>query len=241
MSPQQQFRFPDSSQRQFICGRTGSGKTVAATWNLLHRNFRTAPWVIFNHKNTALIDNLDFGENEGAQHVDLDFVPKKPGLYIYNPVPVNDDDAVTDLMWKIHRRGNTGLYVDEGYMLNPRDPAMRALQTQGREKKIPVIMVTQRPVSLSRFAVSEADFIQVFQLNDLEDIKRVKSFVPFDLQEWMKTEANEEPKLGTHCSIWYDVSRNMLVKMNPVPSEDQILDKFYDALTPKESRKTIFL
>lgn len=230
------FRFPTSAHRQFICGRTGSGKTVAACWNLLHRNFRSAPWIVLNHKNTALIDNI-----EGAEHVDLDFQPKKPGIYIYNPVPENDDDAVTKLLWRTHRRGNTGVYVDEGYMLNARDPAMRALQTQGREKKIPVIMVTQRPVALSRFCISEADFFQVFQLNDDDDIKRVRSFVPFDLKYYMKTEANEVPKLGAHSSVWYDVSRNYLVKMAPVPTEDKISQGFYEALAPKETRKKIFL
>ena len=231
-----QFRFPDSSHRQFICGRTGSGKTVAACWNLLHRNFRSAPWIVLNHKGTALIDDI-----EGAEHVDLDFYPKKPGIYIYHPVPENDDEYVTKLFWKMLARGNVGLYEDEGYMINARDPGQRALLTQGREKKIPIIIATQRPVALSRFAVSEADFFQVFQLNDDEDIKRVRGFIPFDLKYWMKTEANEVPKLGQHCSIWYDVSRNNLVKLEPVPPESKILEKFYEALKPQESRKRIFI
>lgn len=230
------FRFPTSAHRQFICGRTGSGKTVAACWNLLYRNFRSAPWVILNHKQTALIDQI-----EGAQHVDLGYVPKKPGLYIYHPVPVQDDEAVTDLLWKVHSRGHTGLYVDEGYMLDARDPAMRAIQTQGREKKIPVIMVTQRPVQLSRFCISEADYFQIFQLNDIEDIRRVKGFVPFNLQFYMKTEPNEEPKLGAYHSVWYDVSRNYLVRLGPAPSEPDLLAQFYDALHPADSRKRIFL
>jgi hypothetical protein len=230
-----EFRFPTSAHRQFICGRTGSGKTVAACWNLLYRNFRSAPWVILNHKRTELIDSI-----EGAQHVDLDFVPKKPGLYVYHPIPETDDDDVSALLWKIWARGNTGVYVDEGYSLDERDPAMRALQTQGREKKIPVIICTQRPVKLSRFCISEADFFQIFQLNDIEDIKRVKGFVPFNLQEWMKTEANQEPKLGAYHSIWYDVSRNYLVRLGPAPSESHLLGAFRDALEPIQKRRTIF-
>jgi hypothetical protein len=230
------FRFPTSAHRQFICGKTGSGKTVAACWNLSNRNFLSAPWVILNHKRTELIDSI-----EGAQFVDLDFVPKKPGLYIYHPLPEQDDLDVTKLLWAVHRRGNTGVYVDEGYMLNARDPAMRALQTQGREKRIPVIMVTQRPVQLSRFCISEADFFQIFQLNDIEDIRRVKGFVPFNLEYYMKTEPNEPPKLGEYSSIWYDVSRNYLVRMAPAPSEDQILQAFYERLRPKETRGKIFL
>lgn len=230
------FRFPNSSHRQFICGRTGSGKTVAACHNLLYRNFLVDPWVILNHKGTALIDSI-----EGANHVDLDFVPKKPGLYVYHPIPENDDAAVTELMWKLHRRGHVGLYVDEGYMISPRDPAMRALLTQGREKRIPVITATQRPFMNSRFSISESDFFQIFQLNDIEDIRRVKGFVPFNLEYYMKTEPNEEPKLGAYYSVWYDVSRNYLVRLEPSPSEDEILDQFQDALKPAEGRRTIFL
>lgn len=230
------FRFPDSSHRQFICGRTGSGKTVAACWNLLHRNFLSSPWVLLNHKGTALIDNID-----GAQHVDLDFLPKKPGIYVYHPVPENDDAEVTALMWKMHRRGNIGLYIDEGYMVSPRDPAMRALLTQGREKRIPVITATQRPFQNSRFAISESDFFQVFQLNDIEDIRRVKGFVPFNLEYYMKTAPNEEPKLGAYYSVWYDVSRNYLVRLAPAPDEQTLLASFHDALSPVETRRTIFI
>lgn len=231
-----EFQFPTSAHRQFICGRTGSGKTVAACWNLLHRNFMSAPWIILNHKRTSLIDNI-----EGAHHVDLDFMPKKPGIYIYHPLPEDDNVAVTALLWKAHAKGNTGVYVDEGYMLDPRDPAMRALQTQGREKRIPVIMVTQRPIQLSRFCISEADYFQVFQLNDIEDIKRVKGFIPLDLADLMKTEANAEPKLGAYHSIWYDVSRNYLVRMAPAPREEELLAAFYERLKPKEGRRRIFL
>lgn len=230
------FRFPNSSHRQFICGKTGSGKTVAACWNLLYRNFLVDPWVILNHKGTALIDNI-----EGAQFVDLGFVPKKPGIYVYHPVPENDDVAVTELMWKMHRRGHVGLFVDEGYMINPRDPAFRALLTQGREKRIPVITATQRPFSNSRFAISESDFFQIFQLTDIEDIKRVKGFVPYNLEHYMKTEPNQPPMLGQYYSVWYDVSRNYLVRLDPAPSEEQILSQFYEALRPRETRRTIFL
>ena len=231
-----QYRFPTSADRQTVVGRTGSGKTVAACWGLLQRKFRSAPWVVLNHKNTALIDEI-----EGAHHVDLDYVPKKPGIFVYHPMPESDDDAVTALLWKVYSRGNTGIYVDETTMINPRDPAMRAVLTQGREKKIPVLLATQRPVGLSRYAVSEADFFQVFQLTDSKDIDRIREFVPFDLHGFMKTKANEEPKLGQYFSIWYDVKKNWLFRLPPVPSEEKILADFKAALQPEEKRRRIFL
>lgn len=231
-----EFRHPDSSHRLFICGRTGSGKTVAGCSHLLNANFKSAPWVLLNHKGTALLDNI-----EGARHVDLDYLPKKPGIYVYHPVPENDDADVTKLMWRMHAKGNIGLYVDEGYMISPRDPAMRALLTQGREKRIPVYTATQRPFGNSRFAISESDFFRVYELNDDDDIARVKAFVPFNLKQYMKTEPNTPPKLGAYYSVWYDVSRNYLVRLAPAPSEDKLLAAFYEALQPVETRRTIFL
>lgn len=231
-----QFRHPTSSDRQLIVGRTGSGKTVAACYSLSQRNYRSAPWLVFNHKCTALIDNI-----EGAQHVDLDYMPKKPGIYVYHPVPENDDDAVTALLWKVYARGNTGVYYDETTMLNPRDPANRALLTQGREKKIPMIMASQRPVGLSRSTITESDFIQVFQLTDNDDIKRMTEIIPVDLKELMKTKVNEPPKLGEYFSIWYDVKKNQLFRLVPAPTEEKILDIFNKTLQPEVKQRRIFL
>lgn len=229
------FKFPDATHRQFIVGTTGSGKTQAAVWNLAHRNLQSSPWIALNHKGDALLDSI-----EGAQHVDLDFVPKKPGLYIYHPVPENDDEAVRELLWKIHGKGNTGVYVDEGYMISPRDPAQNALLTQGRSKRIPMIIATQRPVGMTRLARSESDFFQVFYLKSKDDRKVVQEFIPVDLEELMVAPVNTEPPLPKYHSLWYDVHRNRLFKMDPVPDAGTILDMFTPQL-PQLERKKVFL
>jgi hypothetical protein len=57
----------------------------------------------------------------------------------------------------------------------------------------------------------------------------------------MKTEPNTPPKLGAYYSIWYDVARNYLVRLEPAPREDELLAAFYEALQPVETRRTIFL
>jgi hypothetical protein len=229
------FKFPTSAHRQLVVGTTGSGKTQAAVWNLAHRNLKSAPWIALNHKGDELLNSI-----EGAQHVDLDFIPKKPGLYVYHPVPENDDDAVRALLWAIHRKGNIGVYVDEGYMISPRDPAQNALLTQGRSKKIPMIISTQRPVGLTRLARSESDFFQVFYLKNKDDRKVVQEFIPVDLEELMVAPVNEEPKLPRYHSLWYDVHRNRLFKMQPVPSADDILDMFRPQL-PQTKRTKVFI
>jgi hypothetical protein len=225
--------FPNDKQRHLILGKTGSGKTRAAVYGLSRRRLHDRIWIVLNHKGEELIDSID-----GGQSVELDFFPTKPGLYIYHPVPEVDDEAVTSLMWKIHARGDIGLYIDEGYMIGPRDPAMQAIFTQGRSKYIPTIVLSQRPVWLSRFAVSEADFFQVFQLTDKRDRQTINSFIPTDLEYLMQTEANVKPLLPIYHSLWYDVGGNQLVMLKPVPTDNIILDAFKHQLP---STRKIFL
>jgi hypothetical protein len=225
---------PNDTQRQLILGKNGSGKTRAAVYNLSKRNLTSGTWVVLNHKREELINSID-----GAEFIDdLNWVPKKPGLYIYQPLPVSDNDAVTAFMWKLYERERIGLYIDEGYMIDQKDAAMQAILTQGRSKRIPTIILSQRPVWLSRFAVSESEFFQIFQLTDERDRKTIRSFVPFNLEEIMKTEVNQAPKLPLYHSIWYNSNNNQLVMLKPVPDDDTILSRFQIQL---DSKRKIFL
>lgn len=227
-------KLPTSQQRQLIVGRTGSGKTRAACWNLSMRNLNTMPWIVLNHKREELIDSVD-----GAQFVDLDFVPKKPGLYIYHPLP-DDDEAVTALLYKIYLKGRCGIYVDEGTMLKPTNRAMNACLTQGRSKHIPIIILSQRPVGLTRHARTEADHYQIFELIDKADRDVLRGFVAADLEAWMDADEGKEPKLPKYHSLWYDVGQRRVFLMKPVPGDDVILGMFDAQLAPP-SKKKIFL
>lgn len=213
---------PTREQRLLVIGRNGSGKSRAAVWHLAQKNLRAEKWIVLNHKNEDLIDSIP----EAVMVDDLNYVPKKPGVYIYHPLPEVDDEATTNLMWKIHAAENTGVYIDEGYMINPRDPALTAILTQGRSKKIPMIILSQRPSKISRFAVSEADFHQIFHLTDKRDRETVGAFVPISLEPIMFSKAGEDIKLPPFHSVYYDVKRNKLNIMKPVPSDESILSLF---------------
>jgi len=214
-------RMPNDRQRILVLGKTGTGKTCAAVWHLSQKDFKRKAWIVLNHKGDDLIDSI-----EGAHHVDLNFRPKKPGLYIYHPIPDVDDSEVTQLLWDIHAMGDIGVYVDEGYMIPNRDPAFQALLTQGRSKKIPMIILSQRPVWLTRFAISESDFFQIFQLGDQRDRQTVQGFVPVDLEKLMQAPVNTQPALKKFHSIYYDVGANKCVIMTPVPTADAVLARF---------------
>lgn len=203
-------RLPNEKQRTVIIGRTGSGKTVAGVWHLSQRNWDEMPWIIFDYKGDELIASFDPTE------IDIDGkLPTEPGLYVVRPLADVDDEAVEKFLWAIKNRGNIGIYIDEGYMLpnNGKSIAMRAIQTQGRSLRIPTIILSQRPVWMDRFIFSEADFYQVFHLNDKRDRRTIGSFMP--------AEANKN--LPEFHSYYYDVGKDQLVILGPVPTGEDLV------------------
>lgn len=233
-------RLPNNTQRILIVGATGSGKSVAAVWHLSQKSF-DFPWVIFNHKGDDFIRSIPH-----AVHVkDLNFVPPKKiknneRLFIYEPVPEVDDEAVNALLWKLHKRENIGIYIDEGYMINPRDGALVALYTQGRSKHIPMITLSQRPVGMCAYGRSEAEFYQVFRLSDKEDRKSVNRFIPnCPMEELMVAPPNVPLPLPEYHSIYYDVSANKLEICPPVPSEETIIATFEEKLSHSNKKRLL--
>jgi hypothetical protein len=212
-------KLPDNTQRTVIIGRTGTGKTVAGLWHLSNYNLEK-PWVIFNFKGDEHIDSI-----EKAQDIDFHYIPKKNdrGLFVLRPTPFDlegnskERSQVDQYLLKIWDRGNCGLFIDETYVLGD-SKALVVCLTQGRSLRIPMILNTQRPVWISRFAFSEASFIQVFDLNIDDDIRTVESFVPLD---W-----DDEPPLQKHQSWYYEISDNALFRFNPVPDMDAIRKTF---------------
>lgn len=130
------------------------------------------------------------------------------------------------MMWEIWERENIGVYIDEGYMIPSRSPSFQAILTQGRSKKIPVIMLTQRPSWVTRFAFSEADYIQLYGLTDTRDIKTVKQFMPMPIETRLPDK---------YYSWWYDSGRNFKAILQPVPDRDDVLDLFAERLSGKRA------
>lgn len=203
-------RFPNDTQRHMIYGMTGSGKTVAGLWALEKRNFQARPWVILDFKRDGTIARIP-----RLEEIDIrSKIPKQPGLYVTRPLP-NSDDDVDQFLWRIWEKMKTGLFIDEGYMINRFSKAYSAILTQGRSLRIPVIGLSQRPSWLNAFHMSEADFHQVFYMQNPADVKKVMEWVPYSGQ----MEKNFH-------SYYFDVSKAKLEYLGPVPDEDEILNRF---------------
>lgn len=212
-------RLMNTSHRLTVIGRTGTGKTVAGVYQLSRRDLKKEKWVILNFKGDELIDSID-----RAQHIDYDWSPPHKsllsrlfrvntndgGLFVLHPSP-HDKKELEDFLWRIWENGNVGIFADEGYMLSGSE-AFETILTQGRSLKIPVIACTQRPVWVSRFVFSEADFFQLFDLNDRRDWQTVEAFMP-------RLEGDVLPAFN---SWYYDVARKDLFQFSPVPPPDEI-------------------
>lgn len=201
------FILPGPDSRTLIVGRTGSGKTVAAIWHLSNTDFNFRPWLVVDYKGDEGLAQIDAIEIQPG-----DSVPRDPDIYIVRPVPGADDDEMEKTLWSVWATGRTGLYVDEGYMLpnNAKSKAMQGIFTQGRSKHIQVIILSQRPVWLSRFAISESDYYQVFWLNDEQDRKTIERFMKYPIME----------KLRPYHSWWYDVKRDEQFELTGVKNPD---------------------
>ena len=215
-------RLPTDQQRLAIVGATGSGKTQAAQWHLSHRNYHLMPWIVYNFKADSSIDSIPF-----IREIELDQLPTQPGIYVARPLPDADDEAVDAQMMAIWRKGNIGLWVDEGYMIPPRNRAFQMLLTQGRSKNIPMIVLSQRPVWMNRFVFSESEYYQVFRLQHRKDRATMAEIVPADF----------DSPLPEYHSWYYDATKNEVSIMRPVPTIDVIHQTFYRRLSVLEYKR----
>ena len=211
---------PDDTQRLSVIGATGSGKTQAGLWHLSERNIDTKPWVVYDFKNESLIADIEtmaFTSSLSSPP------PDRPGIYVVHALP-DEEDAISEHMRRIWERGNIGVYVDEGYMVGNNNKGFRLLLTQGRSLHVPMIILSQRPVWMDRFVFTESEFIQVFRLQSIMDVKKVGEYVPGYQEEL------ERHPLKKYHSYNYNGPENRLMRLGPVPDREAILDKFESKL-----------
>jgi hypothetical protein len=205
---------------------------VAAAWHLSNAEFHLMPWLVYDFKRDSLLEKI--AEIKGTEHIDVSFMPKKPGIYFVHPHP-DDKEVVQAQLMKVWEQQNTGVFIDEGYMVSSSPnskSSLRLLLTQGRSLHIPMIMLSQRPVWLDRFVFSESDFYQVFALNHVGDRNKIMEYIPHDISN----------HLPAYHSYWHDVSGRETVVLKPVPTDNEIfevIDRKLETLRAKKRRTFI--
>lgn len=222
------FRLADDTQHTAIIGRNGSGKTQAALWHLSKRSFDTMPWIIVDFKRDEHIANIS-----KAVEIQPGEIPAQAGVYVVRPNASNAA-PLGETLSAAYESGHVGLWFDEGFMLGKdkkTESIFEDLLTQGRSKRIPLIILVQRPVWVSRFVFSESSFFQLFHLQDARDIATVTSVIPEEAVT----------RLPEYHSLYYDVARDKRTYLAPVPSERDILrdiDTRLTKLREKQRRET---
>jgi hypothetical protein len=215
-------KFPGPDDRLYILGRTKQGKTTAALWHLSGHDFRSQPWCIFDTKGDPNIDWL-CNSLPQIKEIGVFDTPGETGLYHVRPTrdQMQEVDAMLGRIWD---NQNCGVFIDEGYTIIPNSNLIACL-TQGRTRKIPMIVLTQRPAWITKFVESEADFVQVFNLSRRDDRKKVADVVHG---------LNVDYRLDRYCSYWYNVGDDELVQFGPVPDKTVILQNFRASLPPED-------
>lgn len=232
-------RNPTDGDRVVVLGDTGSGKSQFAIGLLSTRDWHKKPWIIIDYKGEDLIEDI-LEECDGfIKHIKVtDKPPTKPGLYYLKVRPLLDDAAIELFLRRVYENQKTGIFLDEGYALPKGSQFFDIILTQGRSLKIPVICLYQRPVHMSRFAISQSTFRAVFRLGDERDAETAARFIrPAITNKGDKiTVLSRLPDY--HC-LWYDVGKGVSTVLRPAPARQEIIDTFKKRLTRKHLRALI--
>jgi len=213
-----EINLPNETDRTVVIGATGSGKTRFGVWLLSVRLLPHRRHFVLDFKGEELFARL------GLTPWPIDApLPTEPGVYWLRILP-GQEAEVSNFFLNCYNTFDILIYTDEGYMLPYQDRWVRACLTQGRSKRIEMITLTQRPVKIDVFFMSEASYFSVFRLNVKDDRKRVSEYM----------DGMEIPRLPRFHSLWYDVALDASVTFEPVPDDAALIEAFREEIEEQE-------
>ncbi len=160
-----------SSERVFIAGMTGSGKTYFAMMLLAD----LPRLVVIDHKGSDTITANGFLDEDSRET----WRAFTTGRAVR--VRVRNTERALEYMRAAMQVGDCVIYIDEVYaMVPPRErpqPEITAIWTRGRELGVGGWAATQRPTWLPLELVSEADWSVCFRLRLEQDRKRMAEYM----------------------------------------------------------------
>ncbi len=167
---------PGYSSRSFLCGKTGSGKTVAA--RVFLRNLPNYHQVIIDPK--GKFDYPGIVVTTPDEINDIAAESYQPIIYRPHADYIGDTDAYNGVLKWVWDRQNTTLYIDELSLIGDgrRFPRyLRAIFVAGRGLNITVLACVQRPSGIPLYCIESSENAYGFQMPMIEDrIRMSKTF-----------------------------------------------------------------
>lgn len=171
------------SERAFVCGRTGTGKSyLARRWV---RAWRAGIAVDHKYNGIPPVEMPGWEVVQGFGLALRAWGPAHPRL-IVRPLPADLPDRYEQLALRVLAAGWTGWYDDEVMSVAPigrLNPGLERLYGEGRARSCPVVVATQRPIGVHNKLLSEADHIVTFALQLEGDRKKLASFAGEELMD----------------------------------------------------------
>lgn len=173
------------SEHVFICGGTGSGKSVLAD---VYTAGMTETVIKIDIKDDTysrringeplwrgLVENEDFEvvtTLEGVRNSEF-----KKIIYV-PPFDQQEPEVYNELARYVYEEGNTRLWIDELMLFadgtfTTKVPYLKAILVSGRSRKATVLMCTQRPMGIPAICIANSQHFFVFRMNNDQDRKKL--------------------------------------------------------------------
>ncbi|MCY8467191.1 MULTISPECIES: ATP-binding protein [Bacillus subtilis group] len=173
----------DNDEHVFICGQTGTGKSVVAEVYLAGKEhvvkLDTKGEVYERRKKRLpLWHNLEEGKDFTVVHRLEEVSEVETPKIIYCPVAEELEPEYYDsLMRWVYKRENTILWIDELMEVAPSaqnyPKDLKALYTRGRSKESVVWACTQRPTDIPVIAMANSAHYFIFTMQNPDDRKKI--------------------------------------------------------------------
>lgn len=180
-----EFNTIKDSEHVFICGGTGSGKSVLAD---VYTAGMTETVIKIDIKDDTyarrmngeplwrgLVENEDFEvvtSLEGVKNSQF-----KKIIYV-PPFDQQEPEIYNELAKYVYEEGNTRLWIDELMLFadgtfTTKVPFLKAILVSGRSRRATVLMCTQRPMGIPAICIANSQHFFVFRMNNDQDRKKL--------------------------------------------------------------------
>ena len=180
------------SEHVFICGGTGSGKSVLAD---VYTAGMTETVIKIDIKDDTyarrmngeplwrgLVENEDFEvvtSLEGVKNSQFNKIIYVP------PFDQQEPEIYNELAKYVYETGNTRLWIDELMLFadgtfTTKVPFLKAILVSGRSRRATVLMCTQRPMGIPAICIANSQHFFVFRMNNDQDRKKLSDVTGCD-------------------------------------------------------------